>query len=202
MTQIKICGLSRPIDIDHVNALMPDYVGFVFAKSKREVSLSQAESLIAKLDKEIKTVGVFVNETVEKVQQVAGRLGLNVLQLHGEEDVEYIKKLSDYEIWKSISIKNAKDLKLLDSFQEETILLDSKVPGEQGGTGIAFDWDIIKDLSLRKKIILAGGLHPRNVAEAISKVKPFAVDVSSGVETDGFKDLNKMEEFIRKVRII
>lgn len=202
MTKIKICGLTREVDINFANQLRPDYVGFVFARSKREVSLQQVESLVYKLESGIKTVGVFVNETVEKVQLIAKKLKLDVLQFHGDEDLEYIKKFSGFECWKSISVKGAQDLKLIEEYPGQTILLDSKVPGELGGTGIAFDWNIIKDLAERRKVVLAGGLKPSNISEAIMKVKPYAVDVSSGVETDGVKDLKKIDEFIRKVRKI
>ena len=202
MAKIKICGLTREVDINFANKLRPDYVGFVFARSRREVSLQQAERLVSNLDKGIKTVGVFVNEPVEKVQLIAEKLRLNVLQFHGDEDLDYMKMFSSFDCWKSISVKGTQDLKLLEEYPEQTILLDSKVPGELGGTGVAFDWNIIKDLSQKKKIVLAGGLNPSNVSEAIMKVKPYAVDVSSGVESDGVKDLKKIDEFIRKVRKI
>lgn len=199
MTKVKICGLSRDIDIDYVNNLKPEYIGFVFAKSKRQVSLEQAKILAAKLSGSIKTVGVFVNENKEKVQLIAESLKLDVLQFHGDESVDYIKYFSNYECWKSIRVSGSDDLKKIQQYDRSTtILLDGKIPG----SGIAFDWNIIKDLTLKRKLILAGGLSPDNISEAIMSVKPYAVDVSSGVETNGMKDIVKIEDFIRKVRCI
>jgi phosphoribosylanthranilate isomerase len=158
--------------------------------------------LIKNLNRKIKTVGVFVNEDVEKVRFIAEKLELDILQLHGNEDRNYIDKLSGFEIWKAISIKNTKDLNILKMYEKETVLLDSKVLDMQGGTGITFDWNMIKGLSATKQLVLAGGLNEWNVKEAIEIVKPYAVDVSSGVENLGFKNFTKIEQFIRKVRQI
>lgn len=238
MTKIKICGLKRLEDIDYVNELMPDYVGFVFAESKRQVNLEKAKELIEKLNKNIKTVGVFVNEDIKKVKEIAGNLKLDVLQFHGQENEEYFSKLKEFKLWKSISIKvdltqfntdtqkeNAdlldfnkinhenssdfynleeyqRDLDKLNQYNIEAILLDSSVKGVQGGTGVSFDWQVIPKLTIEKKLILAGGLNYDNVSEAVNEVRPFAVDVSSGVETEGVKDFNKIKTFIEKVRNI
>ncbi|WP_139904851.1 phosphoribosylanthranilate isomerase [Clostridium thermarum] len=202
MTKIKICGLSRKTDIEYVNKLKPDYIGFVFAESRRKVTVDQAEDLRKGLDKGIKTVGVFVDEPLGSLIYISERLRLDVIQLHGNEDFPYIKQLSAYEIWKSIGISGFEDLKRMEDQPVETILVDSKVPGALGGTGQSFDWSLLDGTSHRKKIILAGGLNPQNVSEAIKQVKPFAVDVSSGVESGGIKDFYKIEEFIRKVRNI
>lgn len=215
MTKVKICGLSREEDIEYVNELLPDYVGFIFAKSRRQVTLDKAEILVKKLNKNIKTVGVFVNEDALKVRDIAEKLELNVLQFHGNETKEYIENFTEFECWKTMSIKvdlTKKDYCDLDKYQSEidiknkynieAILLDSSIKGAEGGTGINFDWSIIPKLNICKRLILAGGLTQNNVQEAVQKVKPYAVDISSGVETDGVKDFNKIKRFIEKVRNI
>lgn len=238
MTKVKICGLKRLEDIEYVNELLPDYVGFVFAKSKRQVTMEKAKKLIDKLNKNIKTVGVFVDEDINKVKEIAENLKLDVLQFHGKEDEEYFSYLKEFELWKSVSIKvdlaqpktatqeengdlldvhkinhensndfynlkeYQKDLDKLNKYNIEAVLLDSSVKGVQGGTGVSFDWQVISKLNINKNLILAGGLNPNNVCEAVDIVKPFAIDVSSGVETEGVKDFNKIKTFIEKVRNI
>ena len=212
MTKVKICGLLRVEDINYVNEVLPDYVGFIFAKSRRQVKLDEAAKLINLLDKSIKTVGVFVDEEVDKVKEIAEKLSLNILQFHGKEDETYINQFNGFSTWKSVAIKvdlnketynREKYQKVLDScnkYNIEGILLDSSVKGAEGGTGVSFDWSLIPKLNINKKLILAGGLNPSNVRDAIDRVKPYAVDVSSGVETDGFKDFNKIKKFMEKVR--
>jgi phosphoribosylanthranilate isomerase len=207
MTKIKICGLKRIEDIEYVNELLPDYAGFVFAESSRCISLQEARKLISLLDKKIKTVGVFKDEDIEKVKYAAEYLKLDVIQLHGSEDADYIKKLSDYKVWKAVGVdpKAAcldESINSLDEYEIDGILLDSSVGGVKGGTGTSFQWDIINSLDLRKKLILAGGLTPEKVEDAVRKVKPYAVDVSSGVEENGVKNYNKIKKFIEKVRKI
>jgi phosphoribosylanthranilate isomerase len=214
-SRVKICGLRRPSDIEYVNKLLPEFVGFVFASSRRQVSFDQAKQLISALDNRIKTVGVFVNDDIERVKLLADSLKLNVLQFHGSEDVNYIKNLANYEIWKVVSIKtddglslnkaikeNQKNIDWINNSSIDGIVLDSEAKGIQGGTGITFNWEIIKELNIKKQLILAGGLNCQNITEAISNVRPAVVDVSSGVETEGIKDFNKMNEFINKVRMI
>ena len=205
MTKIKICGLKRTEDIEYVNELLPDYAGFVFAESSRRISLKEARKLISLLDKNIKTVGVFKDEEIEKVRYAAEYLKLDVIQLHGSEDADYIKKLSDYKVWKAVGIdpKAAcldQSINALDEYEIDGILLDSSVEGVKGGTGVSFQWDIINNRNIRKKLILAGGLNPENVENAIRKAKPYAADVSSGVEEDGVKSYKKIKKFIEKVR--
>lgn len=215
MTKVKICGLFREEDIEYVNELLPDYVGFVFANSRRQVSPKKAEHLIKKLNKNIKTVGVFVNEDILKVNDIGNKLHLDVLQFHGKEDKEYIDNFQEFICWKAMSIKVAaedKNFSQLDIYNEEinrknkynieAMVLDSSVKGTEGGTGINFDWNIIPRMNINKKLILAGGLNINNLEEALKKVKPYAVDVSSGVETEGVKDFNKIKRFIEKVRNI
>jgi phosphoribosylanthranilate isomerase len=200
MTKVKICGLTRAVDIEYVNELKPDYIGFVFAKSKRKVSAEAALSLREKLNKDIKVVGVFVNESIEAVTAIAEKVRLDVLQFHGEEDMHYINCFKDYEVWKAISVNCEENLKELDKFNGVRILLDSKVEGMLGGTGQAFDWNILNKLDFRNNIILAGGLNIDNIQKARELVDSYGVDVSSGVETHGVKDYNKIKKFIEKAR--
>jgi phosphoribosylanthranilate isomerase len=207
MIKIKICGLKRVEDIEYANELLPDYVGFVFAKSNRQVTLREAAQLIGLLDKSIKTVGVFKDEEIENIKYAAGYLKLDIIQLHGNEDGNYIKKLSDFKVWKAAGIDSEavcldESIKRMYGYEAEGILLDSIVNGVKGGTGTSFSWDIINNLNSGKKIILAGGINPENVENAIKKVRPYAVDVSSGVEEDGVKSYEKMKKFIEKVREI
>lgn len=200
MVEIKVCGLKREEDIKYVNELKPDYVGFVFAKSSREITLEQGINLVEKLDKNIKTVGVFVDKEISEVEKIASALKLDVLQFHGKEDNEYMSYFKAYEVWKALGVSNKEDLKEINKYKSDGILLDSKILGRIGGTGEIFNWDIISDLKINKKLILAGGLNSNNVKEGISKANPNIVDVSSGVEIEGFKDFDKIKEFIEKVR--
>ncbi|AOY75810.1 phosphoribosylanthranilate isomerase [Clostridium formicaceticum] len=199
MTAIKICGLTREEDIGYVNQLKPDYVGFVFAESKRKVTKEKAKNLIQGLEKQIKTVGVFVNTSIEEVKEIAAYCDLDILQLHGEENPSYINAFSQ-KVWKSFRIKNVDGLKQLEKYTTEGYLLDTYVEGAYGGTGKTLDWTAIAPLPQNKPIILAGGLTPENVEGAVKILRPYAVDVSSGVESSGYKDYEKIEKFIRKVR--
>lgn len=202
MVKIKICGLRRKDDIEYANELKPDYVGFVFAKSKRQIEIEQALYLINFLDKGIKKVGVFVNEPLEKVLNIAKELNLDVLQFHGDETQDYINNFKNFIVWKAIRIREKDDLKKTKEFIVNGYVFDASSKNEYGGTGKTFDWEILQNFSLNVPIILAGGLNENNVEEAIRLVKPYAVDVSSGVETEGYKDFKKMKSFIEKVRDI
>lgn len=211
MVKIKICGMKRVEDIKYVNELKPEYVGFVFAESKRQVTLEEAKQLINLLDKKIKTVGVFKNESPQKVKSIAKYLKLNILQFHGIENEGYIKEFINFHVWKSITIEiqgrtscktNCYQEKLneIGKYDIQGILLDSSVKGISGGTGISFDWNAIKKVNFNKPLILAGGLNAENIQKAIEILTPFAVDVSSGVEENGIKNFKKIKEFIEKVR--
>ncbi len=201
MTKVKICGLRRMQDIEYANQLQPDYVGFVFSQSKRMVSKESAKMLIDNLDGRIKRVGVFVNEKIEMVNEMTTSLGLDVVQLQGDEDDDYVENLKgilDVEVWKALRIKGITDLQR--EVKADKILIEGFVNGLYGGTGVRFDWSLIENFEFSRPVILAGGLNISNVEEGIKKVRPYAVDVSSGVETDGHKDFEKMKEFIEKVR--
>ena len=197
MVKVKICGLSRLADIYAVNEEMPEYVGFVFAESRRNITPQLAFDLRRKLAPGIIPVGVFVNEDIRNIIPLAWGGVIDVIQLHGSEDEEYIvrlKALTDKPIIKAIAVLNEGDAKKWSETSADYLLLD----GKGGGKGQRFDWDLIGKVD--KPFFLAGGLYRQNIRTALKKVKPFAVDVSSGVETDGLKDHAKIREFIRMVR--
>jgi phosphoribosylanthranilate isomerase len=200
MTKVKICGLTRVVDIEYGNELKPEYIGFVFAKSKRQVTDEQALKLRENLAKEIKTIGVFVNERIEVVKAIAAKVDLDILQFHGNEDFQYMSQFENFEVWKALSVKDENDLLDIDKYENIRLLLDSKVEGMQGGSGKTFDWNILRKYNLENKIVLAGGLSCDNIIDALKTVQPFAVDVSSGVESNGVKDYEKIKKFIDKVR--
>lgn len=197
MTQVKICGMRRPEDIRHANRLRPEMIGFVFWKpSKRYVSPDEAAKLRSILDDGITPVGVFVDEDPRVVADIATNGTIDMIQLHGAEDEEYIhglRKLTDAPIIRTFCVRSEEDLVKASGFSADMVLLDN---GK--GTGQTFDWTLMKDLG--RNFILSGGLSESNVGYAVRRFHPFAVDVSSAVETDGFKDRSKMERFIDAVR--
>lgn len=202
MVKVKICGIRREKDVEFINKYKPDYVGFVFAKSKRQVDVNTARELGKKIDPEIKKVGVFVNEDVEIVKKSAVCASLDIIQLHGDEDEDYIKKLDGFTIWKAVNINSEEDVSKFKNYSAAGFLVDSFDGSNRGGTGKTFNWNILKTMKnqISKPIIAAGGLNIDNVEKCIKMLSPFAVDVSSGVETDGFKDGEKIKKFITRVR--
>ncbi|MEG6566218.1 phosphoribosylanthranilate isomerase [Thermoanaerobacterium saccharolyticum] len=204
MTLVKICGIRRAEDIEYINNFKPDYAGFVFAESKRKVDVNTAYNLIKNLDRQIKKVGVFVNEKVSVVKDIAAYLNLDVLQFHGDESQDYIDNFDDYTVWKAIRISVKSDVFRLQDYHADGILLDSKIKGFYGGSGVKFDWNLVKDVkdNLKCKIILAGGINPDNVLKAVEAVRPDVIDVSSGVEVDGFKSYQLVKDLICKVRSV
>ena len=197
MTGIKLCGLSRTCDIEAAHALLPEYIGFVLAeKSRRRVTFEQAAELKKLLAPGIKAVGVFVNERPETVAQLLNADIIDLAQLHGDEDGEYIKRLralSPKPIIQAFRISGTEDLLYAAGSSADYVLLDSGA-----GTGTAFDWNIIRNID--RPYFLAGGLDPKNVGKAVKTLHPYAVDVSSGIETGGLKDRGKMAEFTAAVR--
>ena len=198
MTKIKLCGLSRPCDIEAANQLKPDYIGFVFApKSKRYVSAEKAAELKALLSPEIKAVGVFVREDPETVARLLNTGIIDIAQLHGGENEEYIRRLrelTDKPVIQAFRIDGEEDIAAAQASSADLVLLDSG----SGGTGTVFNWELIKHL--QRPYFLAGGLGPGNVKDAVQALKPYAVDVSSGIETDGVKDRAKIEQFVAAVK--
>ena len=205
--RIKICGLGRAVEIAWANRLLPDYVGFVFAESRRRVDPYVAQALIRQLDPRIAAVGVFVNEATDQVANIAAVCGLRVVQLHGGETEDYISLLRhqlppEIRIWKAYRIKETQDVSrfLADAGNRlaDGYLLDAWHPGQAGGTGEVFDWDLLRTVT--NPYLLAGGLTPQNVSSAVQALHPWGIDVSSGVETDGRKDETKMAAFVKAVR--
>ena len=197
MTKIKICGLRREQDIRYANELMPDYIGFVFLKGKmRYVTFEEAAHLRSLLDPAIPAVGVFVNEPAENVIRLLQAGTIQIAQLHGQEDEAYAEELrraGDHCIIRAFAVRSSEDIHRAFAFPADYPLLDN---GK--GTGETFDWSLFQEQE--KPFFLAGGLSPENVKEAIECFHPYAVDVSSGVETDGYKDSEKMKAFMDAVR--
>lgn len=198
MIKIKLCGLMRLSDIEAANRLMPEYIGFVFErKSRRYVTPEEAAELKRHLVPGIKAVGVFVNETAEAVALLLNSGTIDMAQFHGMEDETYIrhvKKLTGKPLIQAFSLDMEGALAMAKRSPADFVLLDSG----GGGTGMAFDWSLVRRFS--RPFFLAGGLHAGNVAEAAERLSPYAVDVSSGIETDGKKDPEKIAEFVRTVR--
>lgn len=197
MTKIKLCGLSRPCDIDVVNKLHPEYIGFVFApKSKRYISFKKAVKLKQLLDYQIQAVGVFTNETIENVADLLNKNIIDIAQLHGNENEQYIKqlkKLTNKPIIQAFQITEKTDITIIQNSIADYILLDSGA-----GTGSVFDWSLIK--KIKRPYFLAGGLKIDNIENAINLTKPYAVDISTGIETNGLKDKTKMAAFVATIR--
>ena len=197
MTKIKLCGLTRPCDIECVNELLPEYIGFVFApKSRRYISPEKAEKLRTILDSRITPVGVFVDENIDVIADLVKRDIIDVVQLHGNESEQYIEDLRrviNCPVIKAFRIESEADIVSANNSSADYVLLDSG-----GGTGKVFDHLLLKDIA--RPYFLAGGLIPENVETAVKQLKSFAVDVSSSLETDGFKDKIKMTAFVNAVR--
>ena len=205
MTKIKICGLTRTEDIEMVNEFLPDYIGFVFAKSRRQVSAEQAKELKNKLRPAIKAVGVFVNEKPENIAEIANQGIIDLIQIHGDEDAAYcaqLRKLTQAPIIKVVRVEREDDLAGIEEFDCDYYLFDTLSSKEYGGTGKAFDHSLLYNKEIKKPFFVAGGLNQDNVAAGIEVIKPFGVDTSGGVETDGIKDVNKIKEFIKQGRIV
>ena len=197
MTKIKLCGISRASDIAEANLLQPDFIGFVFAKkSSRFVAPEQACGLKKLLRPEIRAVGVFVNESPEAVAALLNRGVIDLAQLHGSEDGEYIRRLRDLTespLIQAFRIRSKEDLSRAEASAADEILLDAGA-----GSGTVFDWSLLRNME--RRYFLAGGLNPENVREAIRDLHPYGVDVSSGIETDARKDRTKMAAFVAAVR--
>lgn len=196
-TRLKICGLSRTSDIAYANELKPDYIGFVFAPgSRRYVTPAMAQQLKAQLANDIQAVGVFVNEPLCSIRALIEAGTIDVIQLHGDEDNAYLsalRNITDKPMIQAFRINSRQALSRALASEADYILLDNG----GGGTGQTFDWSLIA--KIERPYFLAGGLDCNNIAEAITRFHPFAVDVSSGAETDGYKDYHKMKALIQIV---
>ena len=217
--KVKMCGISKVETIPAVVEAKPDYMGLVFAPSKRQVTVDQAKTLVEELHKqytkrynngaeqsnndEIKTVGVFVNETLDNLVTLVKETNLDVVQLHGDEDEAFIQSLKErtnVEVWKAVQIRSAADAETWSDSSADMLLFDAYHKDERGGTGEVFDWSCLDEFE--RPFMLAGGIDSTNVARAIRTVRPYGIDISSGIETDGVKDDEKIKAFTNIVRTI
>ena len=198
MTLVKFCGIRTAADADAVNGTHPDFAGFVFAPGrKRTIDADTAVTLRKSIDPDIKTVGVFKNQPKEEVIRIADTGCIDIIQLHGSESEEYVKdirSITGLEVIRAFAIRTKEDVASFASTCADHLMFDSGA-----GSGETFDWSILSEIS--RPFFLAGGLDPDNVRDAIIHVRPFAVDVSSGIETEGNKDITKMRAFMESVRI-
>lgn len=206
-TKIKVCGLRRIEDVNYVNRWKPDYIGFILADGfRRQITLEQAEDLAKHLDPQIRRVGVFVNQSAEYVSDVLARGVIHMAQLHGDEDEPYIRSLREMcrdrgcspGIIQAVRVRTAEDIRRAGCSSADILLLDAWSEKSVGGNGTVFDWSLIQEMD--RPFFLAGGLGPDNVAEAVHSVHPYGVDASSSLETDGYKDSDKIRQFIAAVR--
>lgn len=196
---VKICGIKTVEAAQVAVQAGADFIGFVFAPSKRRITPEEAAKIAKAIPKSVRTVGVFVNESTENIKKIAEMVGLDVIQLHGDESPKMVAELP-YQTIKAFSIDQV-DARTIYSYQTDYYLIDSPVGEHRGGTGKIFDWKQATELEIDlNKVILAGGLSPDNVKAAIGQVGPAGIDVSSGVETNGEKDHEKMIQFIRNAK--
>lgn len=223
--KIKMCGISKVETIPAVVEAKPDYMGLVFAPSKRQVTVDQAKTLVEELHKQyanrynrnaeqysnqtlihqefIKTVGIFVNETLDNLVTIATEVNLDAVQLHGDEDEAFIQSLKErtnVEVWKAVQIRSAADAEAWIDSSADMLLFDAYHKDDRGGTGEVFDWSCLDEFE--RPFMLAGGIDSTNVARAIRTVRPYGIDISSGIETDGVKDDEKIKAFTNIVRTI
>lgn len=223
--KVKMCGISKIETIPAVIEANPDYMGLVFAPSKRQVTVDQAKTLVEELHKQyanrynrdaeqysnqtliyqefIKTVGIFVNETLDNLVTIATEVNLDAVQLHGDEDEAFIQSLKErtnVEVWKAVQIRSAADAEVWIDSSADMLLFDAYHKDERGGTGEVFDWTSLDEFE--RPFMLAGGIDGTNVARAIRTVRPYGIDISSGIETNGVKDDEKIKAFTNIVRTI
>lgn len=199
--KVKICGITDVETAKHACEYGADAIGFVFAESKRKITPGLAKEIIQELPANVLKVGVFVNESVEVIQKIADECGLTHVQLHGDEDNHQIRRLNITSI-KALGVTSEGDMKNAQTYEVDYILFDSPKEKFHGGNGKKFSWKLLAHMpkESREKTILAGGLNTINIEEAIQTVQPYMVDVSSGVETEGKKDLKKIKQFIKKAK--
>lgn len=198
--KVKICGITTRESAQAACEAGADMLGFVFAESTRKITPEAAREIVDQLPQHVAAVGVFVNETVENIEQIAETAGLDYIQLHGDEPPEFCRELSR-PIIKAFTIRAKDDAEKLFKYECDYYLVDSPGIRYRGGSGKPFDWNLLQNQNIpRGKVILAGGLNEANVTEAIDMVQPAGVDVSSGVETDGQKDLKKIFAFVKTAK--
>lgn len=213
MQKIKLCGMMKPCDIEYANRVKPDFVGFIFANTRRKISAAQAKQFREALDAEIPAVGVFVNEDISVITSLVQNGCIDLIQLHGEEDADYIRRLRevcDVPVIKAVKVQTVEQIRQAAALPVDYLLLDTYRKGVLGGTGEAFDWELLREAKIAagdaaegelfgKPYFLAGGLHAGNLREAAA-LGSYGLDVSSGIETDGSKDFTKMVEVMELVR--
>lgn len=213
MQKIKLCGMMKPCDIEYANRVKPDFVGFIFANTRRKISAAQAKQFREALDAEIPAVGVFVNEDISVIISLVQNGCIDLIQLHGEEDADYIRRLRevcDVPVIKAVKVQTVEQIRQAAALPVDYLLLDTYRKGVLGGTGEAFDWELLREAKAAagdtaegelfgKPYFLAGGLHAGNLREAAA-LGSYGLDVSSGIETDGSKDFDKMVEVVNIVR--
>ncbi|MDQ0197718.1 phosphoribosylanthranilate isomerase [Neobacillus ginsengisoli] len=198
--KVKICGITDAATAIEAVKYGADAIGLVFAESKRRVSINQGREIVRSLPKNVLKVGVFVNESKEEIEKIASNVGLTHIQLHGDEPATFSRSLS-LPVIKALSLQNNERMEDVINYPCEYMLLDGPKGKYRGGNGTTFDWTSINSANFKgKKVILAGGLTVENVEEGIRLIGPFMVDVSSGVETEGRKDLKKIQSFIEKAK--
>lgn len=203
----------KPCDIEYANRVKPDFVGFIFANTRRKISAAQAKQFREALDAEIPAVGVFVNEDISVITSLVQNGCIDMIQLHGEEDADYIRRLRevcDVPVIKAVKVQTVEQIRQAAALPVDYLLLDTYRKGVLGGTGEAFDWELLREAKIAagdtaegelfgKPYFLAGGLHAGNLREAAA-LGSYGLDVSSGIETDGSKDFTKMVEVMELVR--
>lgn len=200
MTWIKICGITNLEDARRAISCGADALGFIFAPSPRKTDPFKVREIVRHLPPGVFKVGVFVNEDLRVVEQIAGECDLDFLQLHGEESPEYCRQ-APLPVVKGIRVKDRESLQMAERYPMAFLLLDSWAPDRAGGTGKTFSWEIAREIRQKRNFILSGGLTAENVAGAIQQLHPMGVDANSGVERmPGVKDPDKLAHFIRKVR--
>ncbi len=215
MQKIKLCGMMKPCDIEYANRVKPDLVGFIFANTRRKISAAQAKQFREALDAEIPAVGVFVNEDIPVIASLVQDGCIDMIQLHGEEDADYIRRLReicDVPVIKAVKVQNVEQIRQAAALPVDYLLLDTYRKGVLGGTGEAFDWELLREAKAAagdtaegelfgKPYFLAGGLHAGNLREAAA-LGSYGLDISSGIETDGSKNFIKMVEVMKLLRSI
>lgn len=199
--KIKICGITNIEDARAASDLGADALGFIFYReSKRYVDPETVKDIISELPPFITKVGVFVKSDLNEIQSIKEKTGIDIAQLHGDETPEFCCSIP-FKVIKVIRVKDKSDIGQVAQYPDQDILFDTYSDKEYGGTGENFNWELLKDLSLSGNLILSGGLNPDNVLDAVKIVRPYAVDVSSGVESEpGKKDYEKIEKFIEAIK--
>ncbi|MGN1403004.1 MAG: phosphoribosylanthranilate isomerase [Ruminococcus sp.] len=202
--KLKFCGIRRKEDVIYCNVLQPDYMGMILSPGyRRSVTTAAAAALAKEKHTFIAAVGVFVNASAEEIARVLRTVPLDVIQLHGTENAGMIAKLREMTglpIWKAVRVQSEKEIRQAERLGADQLVLEGHVPGQVGGTGQTANWELIAKAAPQMPYFLAGGLKPENIQDAVETLHPAGIDLSSGIETDGVKDYEKMKEIVKIVR--